>query len=115
MGVLTQTPTTVNASSGANVALTAMTFARYVEIQEDGPSANWQGLTVTWPNGSVDNYPATGEPIVIGNKAGALGGSGGPLVGVPANYNGSNNPATTYCNVKSLTATATSVHVTEWN
>ena len=115
MATLVQAPTAVNGSAGANVNLIAKTFARYAEVQEDGPSANWQGLTITWPNGNVDNYPPSAEPVTLaGNKPG-VGGATGPLVGMPAGALSPANAATVYAQVKSLTATATSVHVTEVN
>lgn len=125
MGVVRQAPIAVNGSGGALTPILASTFARYVELLEDG--ATPQGLTILWPNGTTTNHPPSQEPIVVaGNKGGALGGPIGPCVGVPAGGmvpalpkpgGGTipQSPATQYCQVKSLTATATAVHVDEYN
>ena len=106
MGLQVQAPIAV--TSGAYVPLTAKAFARYVEITEDG-SGSQAGLSVTWPNGSVDQYTPGMYPIKIGTVDGS-----GPLVGTPSNYNGAGGPATQYCTVKSLGA-ATLVRVSEYN
>jgi len=111
MATLHQTPIAV--TSSADVTISASTFARYVEIQEDGAGAA-AGLKVTWPNGAVSEYTPSMQPICIGNKGGALGGGHQPLAGVPTNYNGNGGAATTYCTIRSLGAN-TQVRVTEWN
>jgi len=103
---INQAPVAVTSATG--VPIIAKTFARYVEIQEDGLGTQ-AGLQVTWPNGNVDNFSPAMQPI----KLGTIDGSG-PLVGAPANYNGLGGPATVYCTVKSLGA-ATSVTTSEWN
>lgn len=95
-------------TSGTPVPLKAKTFARYVEIAEDGSGAA-AGLVVTWPNGNTATYTPAMQPI----KIGTLDGSG-PLVGAPANYNGMGGAATQYCTVESVAAT-TVVRVTETN
>ena len=95
-------------TSGTPVALTAETFARYVEIAEDGSGAA-AGLVVKWPNGNTATYTPSMQPI----KIGTLDGSG-PAVGVPANYNGMGGAATQYCTVESVAAT-TIVRVSETN
>jgi hypothetical protein len=118
MGRVRQAPIAVNGSGGAFTAITAATFARAAWIQEDGLAANRQGLTIKWPNGNTTDYAPGDEPILMaGNLNGELGGGHQPLVGVPAGFNGTNAnaPATQYCQVKSLTATATTVQVTEDN
>ena len=106
MARLNQAPIAV--TSGAFVPMTAHTFARYVEIQEDGLGTQ-SGLKVTWPNGTVDNFTPAMQPIKIGTIDGS-----GPLVGAPANYNGKGGAATVYCTVEALGA-ATSVTISEWN
>lgn len=106
MGIQVQAP--ISVTSGTPVALTAKTFARYVEITEDGSGAA-AGLAVTWPNGHVAEYTPAMQPIRIGTQDGC-----GPLVGAPASYNGMGGAATQYCTVESLGAT-TEVRVTEWN
>ncbi len=106
MGIQVQAPIAV--TSAAEVPLTAHTFARYVEIAEDG-SGTAAGLKVTWPNGNVSIYTPAMQPITIGTKDGS-----GPAVGVPANYNNLGGSATVYCNVESL-STNTAVRISEWN
>ena len=96
-------------SSTPQVSLRAATFTSYVEIAEDGFVA-LAGLKVTWPNGSVDNYTPAQQPITIGSKE-HIGR--GPMVGVPANYNGGGGAATQYCTVESMGAD-TKVRVSEW-
>jgi len=110
MAVLVQGPIAINSSVGAPVNITAKAFARGVAIAEDG-SGSAAGLTVTWPNGTVAEYPPSQQPIVIGN---ITGGGVGPLVGVPANYSAVNSPATKYCSIVSMGA-ATAVRVTEYS
>ena len=107
MALLVQ-PLITGVTSGAQVAITANTFARYVEIAEDGSGAA-AGLKVTWPNGSVSEYTPAMQPIKIGTQDGS-----GPLVGSPSNYNGMGGSATQYCTVESLGAT-TVVRVSETN
>lgn len=107
MGLQVQ-PLYTGVTSGTPVALKAKTFARYVEIAEDGSGAA-AGLVVTWPNGNTATYTPAMQPIKIGKDNGT-----GPFVGVPANYNGANGAATTYCTVESVAAT-TVVRVSETN
>ena len=106
MGIHVQPPIAV--TSAAQVAITAKTFARYVEITEDG-SGSAAGLKVTWPKGSVSEYTPAMQPIKIGTVDGS-----GPLVGVPANYNGAGGAGTQYCTIESMGA-ATQVRVSETN
>lgn len=106
MGLQVQAPIAV--TSAAQVPLTSKAFARYVEIAEDG-SGSAAGLKVTWPNGSVSEYTPAMQPIKIGTQDGC-----GPFVGVPANYNGANGPATLYCDVESMGAD-TFVRISETN
>ena len=106
MGIRVQPPIAV--TNAAFVPMTAATFARYVEIAEDGSGAA-AGLKVTWPNGSVSEYTPAMQPI----KIGTLDGSG-PLVGVPANYNGAGGVATTYCTAESM-GVSTFVRISETN
>ena len=106
-GPIVQNPQAV--TSLAQVAMSAAIFASYAEIAEDGSGAA-AGLKVTWPNGSVDNYPPAQQPITIGSKE-HIGR--GPMVGVPANYNGGGGAATQYCTVESMGAD-TKVRVSEW-
>lgn len=107
MGLQVQ-PLITGVTSGTPVAIKAKTFARYVEIAEDGSGAA-AGLVVTWPNGSTATYTPAMQPIKIGTQDGC-----GPFVGVPANYNGAGGSATLYCTVESVAAT-TVVRVSETN
>lgn len=111
MARIVQTPLAV--TSGANTPVVAKTFARYVEIEEDGAAAP-AGIVITWPNGAVTTHTPAQQPVVLGNKGGALGAPTSPAIGVPANYNGGGGPATVYCSVKSVGATG-AVRVSEWN
>ena len=108
-GPIVQAPQAV--TSAAQVNLVAKIFASYVEIAEDG-SGVAAGLKVTWPNGSVSEYPPAQQPIKIGSED-HIGR--GPFVGTPVNYNGATYaaPATVYCQVESMGAT-TAVRVSEW-
>ncbi len=106
-GPLVQAPIAV--TSAAQVNLIAKAFSSYVEIAEDG-SGSAAGLKVTWPNGSVSEYPPAQQPVTIGSKE-HIGR--GPIVGVPANYNNGGGAATVYCQVESMGAN-TYVRVSEW-
>jgi len=106
-GPLVQAPQVV--TSAAQVNLIAKAFSSYVEIAEDG-SGSAAGLKVTWPNGSVSEYPPAQQPITIGDKT-HIGR--GPIEGVPANYNNGGGAATVYCQVESMGAD-TKVRVSEW-
>lgn len=106
MGLQVQAPIAV--TSGAQTAIIAKTFARYVEIAEDG-SGVAAGLKVTWPSGNVSEYTPAMQPIKIGTVDGS-----GPLVGCPANYNALGGAATQYCQIESMGAN-TNVRVSEWN
>jgi hypothetical protein len=109
MAVQVQAPIAV--TSAAYVSLTAKTFARGVAIVEDS-SGSSAGLQVLWPNGNVDYYQPSQQPIIIGN---IVPNGVGPLVGVPAAWNGiASTPATVYCQVKSMGA-ATEVRISETN
>jgi hypothetical protein len=111
MGLQVQAPIAV--TSAAYVPLTAKTFARGAAIAEDS-SGSAAGLQVLWPNGNVDYYQPSQQPIIIGN---IVPNGVGPLVGSPAGWNGlsaANCPATVYCQVKSMGA-ATTVRVSETN
>lgn len=115
MSLVVQNSVAVNGSGGAQVSLLATTFSREVEIAED--NATPQGIVITLPSGKTINVPYSEQPFVFGNKQGSLGGGWGILIGRPADTNGGQCaiPATTYCQVRSMTATATSVSVTERN
>lgn len=110
-----QKVTLTNLTSGANVAIEAQTYARKVRIEEDesGPPA---GIVLTWPDGTVAEYSASQQPVVLENP----GGGAGPLLGVPASqpanqsYVGAGVNATTYCQAKSIGATSV-LRVTEEN
>lgn len=109
----------LNGSGGAFTAIPSTIPARRVEIREDESVAP-QGLQYQKPE---DNFTAVfvcGTPagpdqpqIVLGNVV-AHGHGRGNLLGLPAqNTGGSSIPATTYIKVKSKSATATTVRVTE--
>ena len=106
----------VNGSGGAYVSIPATTWCRYVEIIEDD-AATAQGLTIQLPAdnfGSTDSISAAHEPFKLGEPA--YQGSTGNLLGYTATSDarGNSYPATTLCKVRSLTATATTVQVKEW-
>ena len=105
-------PLFTGVTSGSQVAITAKIFASYAEISEDESGAA-AGLKVTYPNGSVKNFTPAMQPVTFGDKN-HIGR--GPLIGTPANYNGSgpSAPATQYCQVESLGST-TVVTVSEWS
>jgi hypothetical protein len=109
MAVLEQ-PLIIAVTSGADIIITAQTWARGVTIQEDGSGAQ-AGLKVTFPNGNVKNIIPQQQPLVLGQ----VPPSNGPFVGQPASsVGGGGNAATAYCKVRSLGAT-TVVAVTEYN
>lgn len=99
-------------TSGAQVNLVAKIFASYAEVSEDTSGAA-AGLKITWPNGNVSEYTPAMQPVVLAGDKDHIGR--GPLVGSPANYNGSTfaAPATVYCQVESVGAD-TKVRVSEW-
>jgi len=106
-------------TSGAYTAINASTFARYVEIEEDG-SGPPAGILVEmpvpdgkggWlPNGNPFELTAAQQPLRIGNP----GGGAGPFVGAPAGGSSPNAIATTYCFIKSVGATS-KIQVRETN
>lgn len=106
----------VNGSGGANVNITCTMPCRRVEILEDG-GATAQGYTFTPTGGSAENVPATSsqqDPLVLGNKV-AHGNAKGAILGFPAQTGyPMNSPATVYGVAKSLTATAITLLVTEY-
>jgi hypothetical protein len=120
MGVALQTPIAV--TSGAFTAITASTFARYVEIWEDGagpPAGMKVQMPVRaaasagggWvPDGNTVLLTPAMQPLKIGNP----GGGGGPFVGSPAGGPSLNAPASIYCYVESVGATST-IQVRETN
>jgi hypothetical protein len=106
----------LNSNAGAFTAIPSTIPSRRVEIIEDEATAP-QGIQYTLPNDNfVQQYvlnPGT-EPIVLGNVL-AHGHGYGPVLGLPAqNSGGSSIPAATYIKMRSNTATATNVRVTEF-
>lgn len=98
--------TLVAVTNAAYVAINASTFARYVEIAEDGAAIG--GLKVKWNNGTITTYTAAQQPIKIGNTPLAASA----LVGVPADANNGRS-ATQYCQIESVGANS-NVRVTEY-
>lgn len=98
----------VAVATGAYTPITASTWARYVEIAEDGAAAPG-GIRVKWPNGTVDTYTPSMQPVKIGNPS----GNTGPFVGAPADAI-SGRAATQYCQIESVGATS-SIRVMEQN
>lgn len=104
----------LNANSGAYTQITATIPARTVEIVEDG-SVPAQGLEAQFPGdgfGVTDTYAAS-VPIEL-TGAGRDGNLGLPVQN-SANGAGAFNyrAADVYCQLRSATATATTVRVVE--
>jgi hypothetical protein len=116
----------INGSGGAFTAVSATTVTRRVEIVEDG-SANAgvpQGLAYQIDDGSATpfttiytNIPTAAlpaEPIVLGEKI-PQGEGFGTVIGTPPDKSGGYTlAATLLINLRSATATATIVRVTEY-
>ena len=104
----------VNSNSGAYVPVAATIPARSVEIVEDGSVAA-QGLQAQFPGDgfAVTNSYGGGTPIEI-TGAGESGNCGLPAQN---NANGAAafnyRAADVYCQVRSATATATTIRVVE--
>jgi hypothetical protein len=113
----------INGSAGAFVSIPATQITRRVEIIEDG-SANAgvaQGLQYQFDDGQTPPYTTvyaiTGpeEPLILGDPV-PQGKGYGPVIGKPAqNSGGYAEAATVLCKLKSLSATATVVRVTEFD
>jgi hypothetical protein len=108
-------------TSGGFTAISATTFSRYVEIEEDG-SGPPAGIVVEMPavaaasaGGGIipDGNPFTLTPGEQPLRFGNPGGGAGPLVGNPGGGPYS-IPATVYCFVKSVGATS-KIQVRETN
>lgn len=104
----------LNNNSGAYIPIAAVIAARAVEVVEDG-SVSGQGLEVQFPS---DNF-ATTDQYGPGIAIELTGAGRDGLVGLPA-QNAANGisafnyrAADVYCQVRSATATATKVRVTE--
>jgi hypothetical protein len=117
---------TINGSAGAFTPILAATVSRRVEIVEDA-SANAgvaQGLQYQIDDGTATPFvqiyevlpsatSPSAEPIVLGEFI-PQGGGYGRTIGTPAdNSGGYSIPATLLANVRSYSATATTVRVTE--
>lgn len=100
-------------TSGANTAVTPTIPARKVKIEEDetGPPA---GIVITWPDGTVAEYGASQQPVILENP----GGGSGPFAWFPAkqpdnqSYVGCGINASMTLQVKSVGATSV-LRVTE--
>ena len=108
-------------TSGAYTPITASTFARYVEIEEDG-SGPPAGILVEMPvdaaasagggkipDGNPFELTTAMQPLRIGNP----GGGAGPFVGSPAD-SARGALASIYCYIKSVGATS-KIQVRETN
>lgn len=122
----------VNGSGGAFVTVSATCVTRRVEVIEDA-SANAgvaQGLSyqIDDGNGTTPNVPNTAatytviptatepntEPIILGESI-PQGAGYGRVVGTPTdNSGGYSIPATPLANIRSASATATVIRVTEF-
>lgn len=113
----------LNANSGAYTPVYATQVTRRVEIIEDG-SANagvGQGIIYQFDDGSTTPFttaytilPQT-EPLVLGDPIPENHGYG-LVIGKPAESSGGYElPATLLCNLKSASATPTTVRVTEFD
>lgn len=121
----------VNGSGGAYVPISATSVVRRLEMIEDG-SANAgvaQGFTYQFDDGqgTVPNTPSANvytvlptatepntEPVVIGEYI-PQGAGYGRVIGTPPDASGGYTiPATLLANVRSLSATATILRVTEY-
>lgn len=103
----------VNANSGAFTPITATIAAQAVEIVEDGSVSPQQGLEVQFPAdgyATTDTYPAGQTVELAAGPTGALGFPG-QNTGSPGAFN--YHPADAYCQVRSATATGTTVRVVE--
>ncbi|MGH9535293.1 MAG: hypothetical protein ACRD2E_10570 [Terriglobales bacterium] len=101
----------VNPSSGVFTQILATIPAASVQIVEDGSVSPAQGLEIQFPAdayATTDTYPA-GQPIQL--NARPTGALGFPAQNAPGAFNYC--PATTYCQVRSATATGTLVRVVE--
>lgn len=118
----------VNGSGGAFVTISATSVTRRVEVIEDG-SANagvGQGLAYQFDDGfgTTPNVPNTTvtytiepqtEPIILGEVV-PFGMGYGRVIGTPPdNSGGYSIPATPLINVRSASATATVVRVSEFS
>jgi hypothetical protein len=98
----------INGSGGAYTQIAATIAAKAAQIVEDGSVAP-QGLLVQYP---VDNFTATAEvpygqePVTVKKPSGFL-----PIQNTSPDFN--YRAADVYCQVKSATATATTVRVVE--
>ena len=109
----------LNNNAGAFTSIPSTIPARRVEIRED-ESVPVQGLQYQKPEDGFTQAFVCGIPagpdqpqIVLGNVV-AHGNAYGQLLGLPAqNTGGVSIPATTCIKVRSKTATATSIRVTE--
>lgn len=104
----------LNGNAGALVNIVSTIPARYVEVTEDASGAV-QGLTYQTLNDNfVGTYVAASgqEPVTLGNKV-AIGNAAGNIVGWPAQTS-IGSSATILFKMKSGTATATKVNVTEY-
>jgi hypothetical protein len=101
MAIIHRAPVAI--TIGSYTAILATTYARHVEIQEDGAAAP-AGIRVRWPDGVIETYTPAEQPVILlGDKAGVLGAGANFAV-----------PNTKYCDVESVAATG-SIKVTEWN
>lgn len=113
----------INGSAGAWTSISATQITRRVEIIEDA-SANAgaaQGLQYQFDDGQVPPFTsvyqilAGDEPLILGDPV-PQGRGYGPVIGVgPQSSGGSSMPATLLCKIRSLSATATAVRISEFD
>ncbi|MFL6427884.1 MAG: hypothetical protein ACJ71S_06540 [Acidobacteriaceae bacterium] len=113
----------INGSGGAFTAIRATKITRRVEIVEDG-SANAgvaQGLSYQFDDGQTPPFttiyqlPGAQEPLILGEPIPQAGGYGSVIGKGPQTSGGYSEVATLLCNLRSLSATATVVRVTEFD
>lgn len=118
----------LNGSAGQYTVVLGTRLSRMVEIAEDGSanSGNGQGLTIQLPDPAspsgvqnwlpAETYTPQQEPIVIGDKyaihqpyGGTVANGPGVMLGVGV------TAATPICQIKSASALATIINVTEFS
>ena len=114
---------TLNGSGGAFTAVSATQVTRRVEVIEDGSAdaGTAQGLSYQFNDGSATPFTTVytvepgQEPIVLGTAV-AQGAGYGLVLGTPAdNSGGYALAATLLINLRSASASATIVRVTEFD
>lgn len=111
---------TLNGNGGAFVPVLATQVTRYIEIIEDG-SVTAQGIQVQFADGNTPPFTTIrtvlppAEPFKLGTPV-PFGTGYSLVIGTPPdNSGGYAIPATLLCNLRSATATGTTVAFTEFD